>query len=111
AGGQVKVTTVGGTVTGLNGARAAAEAIAHQGSYRRIHWPLNRELILHWLIRHIWNRFGEDDYAALLHAMNDRVRAVLQRRNRDSWFGAIWPVLAARPQLLTLAARAAARGW
>jgi flavin-dependent dehydrogenase len=111
AGGQVKVTTVGGTVSGLQGARAAARSISRECGYHRAHWPLNTELITHWLIRRVWNRFGEEDYSALLRSMNARVRSVLQACNRDRWFGAVFPVLAARPALLALAARTAARGW
>jgi hypothetical protein len=103
------VTTVGGTVTGLYGAAAASQAIVREGGFRRALLPVNSELALHWAIRAIWNRFGEEEYAALLRAMDGRLRAVLQSRNRDRWFGALWPVLAAQPQMLALAARAALR--
>jgi flavin-dependent dehydrogenase len=109
AAGQVKLTTVGGTVSGLAGARAAARAILHGTSYQRELWPLNVELTLHWLIRRIWNRFQEEDYSALLRSMNEQVRDVLQARSRDRWSGAVWHLLAARPHLLALAAKAAAR--
>ena len=107
AGGQVKMTTVGGTVTGLYGARAAAEAIEREAVYHHLLWPTHRELTLHWLIRRAWNRFGEEDYAALLRAMNGRLRRLLEARNRDCWWGALLPALAARPTLLGLAVKSA----
>ncbi len=62
AAGHVKVTTVGGTVSGLSGARAAARAILRESGYHRELRPLTFELTLHWLIRRLWNRFSEEDY-------------------------------------------------
>ena len=54
---HVKVTTVGGLVTGLWGARAAAESILKNTSYAKALRRLNRELWLHELIRRVLNRF------------------------------------------------------
>jgi digeranylgeranylglycerophospholipid reductase len=110
AAGQVKVTTVGGTVSGFHGARAAARAILAEGGFRRALLPVQRELALHWLIRGIWNRFEEEDYTALLKAMQTRLRAVLEARNRDRWAGAVLPFVSAHPNLLALVARVAVRG-
>ena len=104
---QIKVTTVGGTVSGLLGAAAAARAVLRDGGYHRELRPLTRELTLHWLIRALWNRFGEEDYSTLLSTLNRRVAAVLQACPRDRWTAALWPLLAARPQIVALAARAA----
>src|SRR5207237_5065805 len=49
AAGQVKVTTVGGTVSGLLGAHAASRAILKRTKYERELGGLDRELRLHWL--------------------------------------------------------------
>ena len=56
AAGQVKVTTVGGTVTGIEGANAAARAILKRTSYRHELSSLKRELDLHWFIRVMLDR-------------------------------------------------------
>ena len=108
AAGQVKVTTVGGTVTGLWGARAAADAITRASPYRQELRRVNRELHLHWWIRRLLNRFREEDYSALLRALNRRVHRILGERNRDVMAGALWSLIAAQPRLLLLAARARA---
>jgi flavin-dependent dehydrogenase len=108
---QVKVTTIGGTVTGLRGARAAARAILQRSHYARELQPLNYELDLHWLLRWLLNRFGEEDYSALLHTLNARLRALLHTQNRDGLAQAFWPLLVNRPQLLFLGARALVKAW
>jgi len=106
---QVKVTTVGGTVTGFRGARSAALAIRANVDYRHETGALNRELLLHWVVRRILDRFSEDDYVALLKTLNTRVRAVLHAHTRDHMLRGMWPLLAGQPRLVALAARAAAR--
>ena len=108
---QVKVTTVGGTVTGFRGARAAARAILQQSPYGRELRGLNRELDLHWLLRWLLNRFGEEDYRALLRSLNARLHALLHTRNRDGLAGAFWPLVANHPRLLLLGARAMVKTW
>ena len=47
---QVKVTTVGGLVTGLRGAKAAANAILRRSDYVKELRALKRELSLHLVI-------------------------------------------------------------
>src|SRR6058998_1759105 len=47
---QVKVTTVGGIVTGFRGAQAVADALLGSGQNRELR-ALRRELDTHWLIR------------------------------------------------------------
>jgi flavin-dependent dehydrogenase len=110
AAGQVKVTTVGGTVTGLRGARAAARAIMQRSTYRSELRDLNRELTLHWMLRWVLNRFREEEYGALLRSLNARVHALLATRNRDRLDGAFWSLALGQPRLVLLAARAAATG-
>jgi len=105
AAGQVKVTTVGGTVTGFWGARAVARAILRSSGYHRELRPVNRELHLHWLIRGLLNRFRDEHYSALLGSINRRLQRVLGAHNRDVMSGAFLLVLAAQPRLLLLTAR------
>lgn len=106
AAGQVKATTVGGTVTGLWGAAAAARAILRASPYRHELGALHRELHLHWLIRSLLQRFQDRDYDALLRLVNGRVAKLLQAHNRDQMAPAIWSVLGAQPRLLWVVARA-----
>jgi geranylgeranyl diphosphate/geranylgeranyl-bacteriochlorophyllide a reductase len=105
AGGHVKVTTVGGTVTGLRAARAAAQSIINESSYNRELAPVSRELLLHWLVRTAMNHFGDAEYEILLEALRGRAGRLLQVHNRDQIAGAFWPILAAQPRLPLLAAQ------
>jgi flavin-dependent dehydrogenase len=108
---QVKVTTIGGTVTGFRGARAAAAAILRGSSYQGELSRLRRELDVHWTLRTLLNRFREEDYSALLRGLNHRVQALLHTRNRDHMAGGLWALIRGEPRLLLLAGRAlAARG-
>jgi flavin-dependent dehydrogenase len=61
AAGQVKVTTVGGIVTGVRGAEGVAEAILNGGHSRKLS-SLRRELNLHLLIRRALHHFQQADY-------------------------------------------------
>jgi flavin-dependent dehydrogenase len=105
AAGQVKMTTVGGLVTGLRGARAAAEAILEGVDYRRQLHGLKRELDVHLLLRDILDRFSNADYDVLLHCLNRRLLRVLESRSRDEMARAFWSLPLAQPRLLYLAAR------
>ena len=80
---QVKVTTVGGLVTGLRGAKAAANAILRRTDYLKELRPLRRELSLHLLIRTILNRFHSADYDRLLDLLNEKTIRLLGLYNRD----------------------------
>jgi hypothetical protein len=58
AAGQVKLTTVGGVVTGLRGARAATSALLRHGDYVAELQGLKRELDLHLVLRRVLDRFA-----------------------------------------------------
>ena len=62
AAGQVKVTTVGGIVTGFRGAVGVTEAILNGGRSRELR-SLRRELDLHLLIRRTIHQFKQADYS------------------------------------------------
>jgi flavin-dependent dehydrogenase len=83
AAGQVKMTTVGGVVTGLRGARAAARAIVQGTAYRKELRALHRELNLHWLIRSVLNHLADADYDRLLELLNTRAQGILETYSRD----------------------------
>jgi flavin-dependent dehydrogenase len=105
AGAQVKMTTVGGVVAGLRGARAAAQAILHDGGRAREAVALARELTWHSLLRQVLNRFGPSDYDDLLALVNARMQGVLGSGTRDQVGRLLWPALLGQPRLLLLAAR------
>lgn len=111
AAGHVKVTTVGGVVTGLWGAEAAARALLSGTSYRRELRALRRELRLHDLIRWVMDRFDQRAYVRMLGLLNDPLAGILARRNRDSMAGAVLPLLVAQPEILALAVRSLVRPY
>lgn len=97
---QVKVSTVGGLVTGLQGARAAADAILQRRSYsvklRRLRW----ELSLHLFIRTMLNRFRSADYDQLLALLNEETVRLLGLYNRDQAARMLCRVVLSQPRLL-----------
>lgn len=105
AAGHVKVTTVGGTVTGLWGAQAAAEALLRGVPYQRALRALKRELDLHWLIRRSLDGLRNQDYDALLRALNRPLQRFLAHRNRDQMAWAFFKTLLLQPRLVVLGAR------
>ena len=103
AAGQVKMTTVGGAVAGLRGARAAVDAVLGRNSYRQELRELKRELDVQLLMRSILDRFTDADYDTLLHSLNRRIKDILETRNRDEMVRAFWSLPFAQPRLLSLA--------
>jgi len=109
AAGHVKVTTVGGTVTGLAGAEAAARAILRGTSYSAELSSLRRELNAHYLVRLAMDRFTAGDYRRLLRCLNHRVLALLRDVPRDRFASVFWKTLLAQPALAFLGAKALLR--
>ncbi len=99
AAGQVKVTTVGGSVTGFMGARAVAEAIIHNRPYSITWREVKRELDIHWWVRLLLDHLDNSGYDALIRCLTPRVREFLGKRTRDEMRGALWRVLFTTPQL------------
>ena len=81
AAGHVKVTTVGGTVTGLWGAAIIAEKILIGRATRNN--GLYQELITHWAIRRILNQFRGRDYEILFRGLGPQLRRFLGEIDRD----------------------------
>lgn len=105
AAGQVKNTTVGGTVTGLWGATAAVRALLRDTSYARELRPLRRELDLHWFIRLLLDRLDNPGYDHLMRSITPVVEQFLSRHSRDQMAGVFWQLLWHQPRLLTLGLR------
>ncbi len=104
AAGHVKVTTVGGTVSGLWGAAAAARALLRGTSYACELRPLKRELDLHWLIRLLLDRLDNRGYDQLLGHVTPLVQQFLGRYHRDEMARVFWKLLLTEPRLVLLGA-------
>ena len=104
AAGQVKVTTVGGVVTGFRGALGVAEAVLDNGKDREIR-GLRRELDRHLLVRRVLHGFSQDDYSRLIDLLNAPVRRVLSSHNRDEAVTMLGRLCLHQPRLLLLALR------
>lgn len=104
AAGQVKVSTVGGIVTGLRGALGVAQAILHGGSNRELR-ALRRELDLHLLLRKTLHDFEQADYSHLVDLLNDPTRRSLAEYSRDEAWKILWRVCLRQPRLILLGLR------
>jgi flavin-dependent dehydrogenase len=103
---HVKVTTVGGLVSGLWGAQAAVDALLTNTSYGRQLRSLNAELHVHDLIRWVLDRFSPADYEHMLGILGHGLQVALGRHNRDSVARSKWSIVTAEPRMVKLAAKA-----
>ncbi|MDE3171009.1 MAG: NAD(P)/FAD-dependent oxidoreductase [Acidobacteriota bacterium] len=101
---QVKVTTVGGTVTGFRGALGVARLILNGGRSAELH-RLRRELDLHLLLRRSLHRFEQADYSRLVDLLNDRAKRSLAEYSRDEAWKLLWRVCLRQPRLALLGLR------
>ncbi len=101
---QVKVTTVGGIVTGFRGAIGVAQSILRDGASRELR-TLRRELDTHWLIRRTMHHFQQKDYSHLVDLLSMATRNTLSEINRDESARLLWTVLRRQPRLALLGLR------
>ncbi len=101
---QVKVTTVGGIVTGFRGAIGVAQSILRDGASRELR-TLRRELDTHWLIRRTMHHFQQKDYSNLVDLLSLATRNTLSEINRDESARLLWTVLRRQPRLALLGLR------
>lgn len=101
---HVKVTTVGGIVTGFRGALGVADTIL-QGRTSPALPRLKRELDWHRLLRRSLDRFSEQDYELLLEVLSPGVKDVLGTLTRDEPARIILRLCLAQPRLILLAIR------
>ncbi|HJU86056.1 MAG TPA: FAD-dependent monooxygenase [Gemmatimonadota bacterium] len=107
---HVKVTTVGGVVSGIWGAQAAAKSIVSGNPYRRELRALHRELYLHDLVRWVMDRFHGRHCDLLLRLLNRELDLLLRTNNRDSMASKAWSLARAQPRLFLLGLDAFVRG-
>jgi flavin-dependent dehydrogenase len=100
---QVKVSTIGGIVTGFRGARGVADAILKKGQTELR--ALRRELQTHWLVRRTLHHFQQEDYCRLVDLLNDSARESLGEINRDESTRLLWNVIRRQPRLVLLGLR------
>jgi len=105
AAGHVKVTTVGGIVTGLLGALGIVETVLNGGSSQVLR-TLRRELDLHRLVRRTLHRFTEADYLRLLDALNGSARRLLSAYTRDEATPLLVRLCLGQPRFMFLGLRA-----
>ena len=105
---HVKVSTVGGIVTGFKGAMGVAEAILDGGRSTRLR-HLKRELDRHSLIRKLLNGFRQEDYSRLVDLLTTSTKHTLGHITRDESRKLIWALIIKQPRLLTLGLRSLLR--
>ncbi len=104
AAGQVKVTTVGGIVTGFRGAHGVAQTILGGGVSHELR-TLRRELDLHLLLRRTMHDFRQSDYSRLVDLLNDSTKQSLSEYSRDEAWRLLWRVCLRQPGLILLGLR------
>ena len=104
AAGHVKVTTVGGIVTGLRGAFGVAEAILAGRTTSKLR-TLRRELDLHLLIRRAIHHSTQARYSRLVDLFNARTREDLEGHTRDEPGGVLWRLCLHQPRLVLFGLR------
>jgi flavin-dependent dehydrogenase len=109
AAGHVKVSTVGGIVTGLRGAMGVAGAILNGGPNGELN-ALRRELNIHRIIRNIFNRFTQNEYIRLLEMLNRETKRTLASFHRDETTRLLLNLFLKQPRLLLLCLRAIVSG-
>ncbi|HKW88733.1 MAG TPA: NAD(P)/FAD-dependent oxidoreductase [Candidatus Acidoferrales bacterium] len=101
---QVKVSTVGGIVTGLRGAVGVAESILRGGPSRELS-RLRRELDLHLLVRRAIHHFQQDDYSRLVDSLSASARRSLSQYSRDEALKVLCRVCLSQPRLILMGLR------
>lgn len=104
AAGQVKVSTVGGIVTGFRGALGVAQAILTGRASRELR-TLRRELDLHLLLRRTLHDFQQSDYSRLVDLLNDSTKQSLSAYSRDEAWKILWRVCLSQPRLILMGLR------
>jgi flavin-dependent dehydrogenase len=101
---HVKVTTVGGIVTGFRGAAGVADSIltGRPSPHLRV---LRRELDRHRLIRRALHRFRQRDYSRLVDLLGPNAQRVLSTYTRDEANSVLVRLIVSQPRLALLGLR------
>jgi flavin-dependent dehydrogenase len=101
---QVKVSTVGGIVTGFRGALGVAHEILGRPKNGELR-GLRRELGTHWMIRRALHHFQQKDYSQLVDLLDSSARESLGEINRDESTRLLWNIVRRQPRLVLLGLR------
>ena len=101
---QVKVTTVGGIVTGFRGAIGVAEAILNGGDSAELR-RLRRELDMHLMLRRSLHHFQQNDYSRLVDLLNASALQKLGEYSRDDALKVLFQICASQPRLILMGLR------
>jgi len=104
AAGHVKVTTVGGVVTGVRGALSVVDHILGKHNSPNIK-ILRCELEIHRMIRNTLNRYSQKDYIELLDQLKPSTIKTLCAYSRDESLKLIFHLCLRRPKLLLIGLR------
>lgn len=102
AAGDVKVSTVGGTVTGLRAAEAVSEHILTGKSLGSLTRGLQWELRLHWYVRFLLERLDTDGYEQLVENVNPAMIDLLAGNDRDRLHLWAWKLPFKQPRLMAV---------
>lgn len=105
---HVKVSTVGGIVTGLRGVLGVVNMITGNGATDELK-GLKRELDRHRLVRKVLHTFSQDDYVRLFGLLNSVLKRSLGSITRDETGKLLCHTVLREPRLLLLAVRALAK--
>jgi len=105
AAGHVKVSTVGGIVTGLAGALGVSEAILNGGVNGRLR-ALRRELDRHCMLRRVLHGFSQDDYVRLLDLLSPSAKRILGSSTRDETGRLLLHLFLYQPRILLMGMKA-----
>jgi digeranylgeranylglycerophospholipid reductase len=101
---QVKVSTIGGIVTGFRGALGVAQALLNKGENNEL-GTLRRELGTHWVIRRALHHFQQKDYSQLVDLLDASARESLGEIHRDESTRLLWNLARRQPRLVLLGLR------
>ena len=102
AAGQVKNSTVGGSITGFFGAKAAAQAILDGIPYKKSLRTGKRELDIHFFIRQLLSKMDQVDYYRMIEYLNPAILSFLSTNDRDSMRHKFWQLPFLQPRFVPL---------
>lgn len=99
---QVKATTGGGIIPSLKAAKTLCDCIINKKSYdREFGRQSGRELLLHFRIRNLLNKFSDEDYDKLINLMaQEKVKKILKKYDRDTPIPLVANLLLKEPRFL-----------
>lgn len=99
---QVKATTAGGIIQGMNAAECVSRSIENNESYTSLcNKKIGRELSTSLFVRNVFNTFKKEDYDELVSiCSNEKVKNILSTHDRDKISGFFFKLLLAEPKLI-----------